>query len=83
MRDPFRKGELIVEKIREGDRFRSPFTKKIMQVRKIYMNSAVLEEVGNPDHEVITEMGAIRSLYERVEGHPHDSAVRRAENHEN
>lgn len=61
-----------MEKIREGDRFRSPFTKKIMQVRKIYMNSAVLEEVENPDHEVITETGAILSLYERVEDHSLD-----------
>ncbi len=56
-------------KIREGDRFRSPFTKKVMQVRKIHMDSAVLEEVGNPDHEVITETGAILSLYERVADH--------------
>ena len=72
-----------MEKIREGDRFRSPFTKKIMQVRKIYMNSAVLEEVENPDHEVITERGAILSLYERVEDRSLDSTVRREEKHEN
>ncbi len=36
-------------------------------VKKIYMNSVLLEEVENENHLVITEIGTVVSLYEKVE----------------
>lgn len=55
----------MVRRIAKGDQFKSPFTGKIFEVKKVVMDSVLLEEVGNEDRKIITETGTIISLYEK------------------
>ena len=57
----------MLRRMIEGAKFKSPFTGSIFEVKKIYMNSVLLEEVENENHLVITEIGTAVSLYEKVE----------------
>ncbi|OGQ07158.1 MAG: hypothetical protein A2026_03705 [Deltaproteobacteria bacterium RBG_19FT_COMBO_46_12] len=53
-------------KIVEDDFFASPFTGRVYRVRKIHLNSVVIEEVGNEKRQLLTEKGTIVHFYEKV-----------------
>jgi len=50
----------------EGELFASPFTRKVYKVKKIHVNSVLMEEVGNERRQLLTEKGAIVHFYEKV-----------------
>jgi hypothetical protein len=54
-------------KIIEGDKFRSPFAETIFEVKRIYTNTALLEDIGNKNHQLITEIATVISLYQKVD----------------
>ncbi|NWF92895.1 MAG: hypothetical protein HXY46_08255 [Syntrophaceae bacterium] len=53
-------------KIVEGKLFVSPFTGKVYKVKKIHMNSVVMEEVENESRQLLTEKGTIGNFCEKV-----------------
>ena len=56
----------MLKRIVEGDMFISPFAETIFKVRKIYTNTVLLEDVGDRDHQLITEIGMLGSHYQKV-----------------
>ncbi len=54
-------------RIVEGDKFKSPFAETIFKVKKIYADTALLEDIEDEDHQVITEIATIVSLYQEVD----------------
>lgn len=57
----------MLSRIIEGDKFKSPFSETIFKVRKIYTNTALLEDIEDEDHQVIAEITTIASFYQKVE----------------
>ena len=56
----------MFQKIFEGEKFKSLFTGVVFQVKEIRMNAVLLENVGNKNHQALTEMGAIIKFCEKV-----------------
>ncbi len=56
----------MLSRIVEGDRFKSPFSETIFQVKKIFTNTVLLEDIGDQDHQLITEMFTLGSFYQKV-----------------
>ncbi len=54
-------------RIAEGDKFKSPFTGSVFRVKKIYQDRVHFEEIVNENHQLISEAGAVVSLYEKVD----------------
>ena len=50
----------------EGELFVNPFTGKVYKVKKIHVNSVLMEEVGNESRQLLTEKGTIGNFYEKV-----------------
>ena len=57
----------MLSKIAEGDKLKSLFTDRVFQVKEICVNSVILEDVGDQNHRLITELATVLSLYEKVE----------------
>lgn len=51
-------------RIVEGDKFKSPFAETIFKVKKIYANTALLEDIEDENHQLITEITTIVSFYQ-------------------
>ncbi len=56
----------MLSKINEGDRFKSPFSEAIFKVKKLYTNTALLEDVESDEHWLITEIATIVRFYQRA-----------------
>ncbi len=56
----------MLSKIVEGDKFKSPFSETIFKVKKVYTNTALLEDVNNKEHWLITEIATVVSFYQRA-----------------
>ncbi len=54
-------------RIVEGGKVKSPFAETIFKVKKIYVNTALLEDIEDEDHQMITEVATIVSLYQKVD----------------
>ena len=57
----------MLSKIIEGDRFKSPFTGTIFEVKKIHTNTVLLEDVGDKGCELIKEINTLGSFYQKVD----------------
>lgn len=57
----------MFSRIVEGDMFMSPFTGTTFKVKKIYRNTVLLEDLGDGDHQVITEIASVGRFYQKVE----------------
>lgn len=57
----------MLRKIIEGDRFKSPFTGTLFEVKRIHTNTVLLEDVEDNDHQLITEIVMLRSFYQKVD----------------
>lgn len=55
-----------MKRIFEGEMFMNPFTETIFRVKKIYTNTVLLEDMGDKDHQLITEIGTVVSYYQKV-----------------
>jgi hypothetical protein len=58
----------LLKRVIEGDNFRSPFSSAIFRVKKVYADKALLEDIENQHHQVITEVDTVVSIYEKVDG---------------
>lgn len=56
----------MLSKITEGDRFKSPFTGIIFEVRRIHTNTVLLEDVKGNEHQLITEIVTLGTFYQKV-----------------
>ena len=73
----------MLSKIIEGDKFKSPFTGAIFKVKKVYTNTALLEDVENKEHWLITEIATVVSFYQKADKRSFEDSYLRKGNHEN
>lgn len=73
----------MLSKIIEGDKFKSPFSEKIFKVKKVYTNTALLEDVEEKGHWLITEIATVVSFYQRADKRSFEDSYLRKGNHEN
>jgi len=73
----------MLSKIVEGDRFKSPFSETIFRVRKVYTNTALLEDVENKEHWLITEIATVVSFYQRANKRSFEDSYLKKGNHGN
>ena len=57
----------MFSKIIEGDKFKSPFTGRILKIKKIHSNAALLEDVEDNDRQLITEIVTLGSFHQKVD----------------
>ncbi len=57
----------MFSKIIEGDKFKSPFTGRILKIKKIHSNTVLLEDVEDNDRQLITEIVTLGSFYQKVD----------------
>lgn len=62
------KEEQMLSRIIEGDKFKSPFSEAIFEVRKVHTNTVLLEDVKDNHHQLITEIATLGSFYQKVGG---------------
>ncbi len=73
----------MLSKINEGNRFKSPFSETIFKVKKVYTNTALLEDVEYNEHWLITEIATIVSFYQKADSRSFEDSYSRKGNHEN
>ena len=73
----------MLSRIIEGDKFKSPFSETIFRVEKIYTNTALLEDVENKGHWLITEIATVVRFYQRADNRSFEDSYLRKGNHEN
>ena len=49
-----------------GDKFKSRFTGTIFRIKKICQNRILFEEIGNENHQLVTELGVVAQFYEEA-----------------
>jgi hypothetical protein len=57
----------MLSRVVEGDKFKSSFTGAVFKVKKIYTNRVLLEDVGDENHHLLTEITALVSFYQKVD----------------
>jgi len=73
----------MLSKIIEGDKFKSPFSGTIFKVKKVYTNTALLEDVEDKERWLITEIATVVSFYQRADKRSFEDSYSRKGNHEN